>query len=130
MASDWRLTLPARTPYDRQLLVQCIRRTVTRWGSVRVAIGRCLLLVRGDEDAELSCALCGRRPGPLSCRFAGRDACVGCALEAAAPERGSDATLGVGAMAPAAPRAAGFAHSGVHGSRGDATRPSFAKRRQ
>jgi hypothetical protein len=130
MSSDWRLTLPARTPYDRQLLVQCIRRTVTRWGTVRVAIGRCLLVVGGGAATNEPCPLCGCRPGPLRCRLAGRETCVGCALDTAAAERGAEATIGVGAMAPTAPRADPTPHSGSHSNRGDAARPSIAKRRQ
>ena len=130
MASDWRLTLPARTPYDRPLLVQCLRRTVTRWGTVHVAIGRSLLLVVGGIASDQPCPLCGRPPGPMRCRLGGRDTCLGCALDAAAPARGAAATIGVGAMAPAAPHAARFPHSGGHSNRGDATRPSIARRRQ
>ena len=130
MASDWRLTLPARTPYDRQLLVQCIRRTVTRWGTARVAIGHFLLLIVDGVASDEPCPQCGRPPGPMHCRLGGRNICLGCALDAAAPARGATATIGVGAMAPAAPHAVQFPHSGGHSNRGDATRPSIAKRRQ
>lgn len=131
MSGDFRLTLPARTPYDRQLLVQHIRRTVTRRGAARVALGRFLLLVVGTPAcADEPCPLCGRRPGAMRCRLDGRDTCVPCALDLATPERGAAATIGVGAMAPAAPRAIRVPHSGIHGSRGDATRPSSARRRQ
>lgn len=130
MTSDWRLTLPARTPYDRQLLVQCIRRTVTRWGTARVAIGHCLLLIVGGSVSGAPCPQCGRPRGPIHCRLGGRDTCLGCALDAAAPARGAVATIGVGAMAPAAPHAERLPQSEGHSNRGDATRPSIARRRQ
>ncbi len=100
-ATVWQLTLPARTPYDRELLVQTIRHTVTRWGTARVAIGRCRLLFVGCPaiDGE-RCPLCGRCPGLMHCRVAGRDTCVGCALETAAPEPCTNATIGVDADPP------------------------------
>jgi hypothetical protein len=113
------------------LLLQCIRRTAARWGTVRVAIGRCLLLVVGEATPpDGLCPLCGRQPSALHCRLAGLDACLGCALDQAVPEHGATATIGVGMMAPAAPRAVGLPHSRAHSNRGDAARPSLAKRRQ
>ena len=119
-AAGWQLTLPARTPYDRQLLVQTIRHTVTRWGVARVAIGRCRILVVGcPAVAGERCPLCGRCPGTMHCRIAGRETCVGCALDTAPLEQFLQATIGVNAVAPG-PRA---------GSTSAQRKPQQARRR-
>jgi hypothetical protein len=127
MTTDWRLTLPARTPYDRELLLQCIRSTVTRWGSVRVAVGGSLLLVDRTADADAPCPRCGGAPGRLHCRLDGTPTCLRCALACADD---ADAVVGVGLLAPVAPRARRWTHSAAHSTRGDAARPSSAQRRQ
>jgi len=120
-AAGWQLTLPARTPYDRQLLMQTIRHTVTRWGAARVAIGRCRILVVGcPAVAGQRCPLCGRCPGTMHCRIAGRETCVGCALDTAPLERCPQATIGVNAVAPAGPHA---------GSTSAQRKPQQARRR-
>lgn len=129
MAIDWLLTLPAGTPYDRQVLAQTIRATITRWGSVRVAVGGALLLVDDAvAGAAEPCGRCGRPTDRLRCRLDGRTTCLRCALDPVAAD--ADATLGVGERAPVAPRKTDAPHSGRRSRRGDAARPSIARHRQ
>ena len=94
-ASEWRLTVPAGTPYDRQVLQQCIRSTVARWGAAAVAVGSRRLLAAGGE-ADMRCAGCGRPTGAVQCQIDGRTTCLRCALEGAGAEPGEQATVARG----------------------------------
>ena len=94
-ASEWRLTVPAGTPYDRQVLQQCIRSTVARWGAAAVAVGGQRLLAAGGE-ADDRCAGCGRPAGAVQCRIDGRTTCLRCALERAGAEPCEQATVARG----------------------------------
>lgn len=123
-ADDWRLTVPVRTPYDRELLAQSIRSTVARRGRVRVVVGRSLLLVDALPLALPLCPRCGRAPGRVQCRLDGTATCLTCGLAAIAAATEAD----VGRLAVAASTRG--PHSERHGNRADAARPSRARRRQ
>jgi hypothetical protein len=82
-----RLTLPAGTPYERQLLQQSIRRAVARWGVACVSTGRRAALLVDDSGAgRARCAHCAGNTGPLRCRGPAAGLCLGCALLVALPE--------------------------------------------
>lgn len=125
------LTLPAATPYERQVLVQSIQRAVARWGAASVAVGqREVLVVSTRAGRETLCALCRRDIGPVRCRAEGPHRCLGCALEATLPDGCAAATIAANAIAPVGAHAERPPHSGDHSRRAAASRPSIAQRRQ
>jgi hypothetical protein len=122
-ASASRLLQPPLTPYDRQLLVQSIRRAVALWGAARIELGtRALVVVREPVAPERRCDACGGCPGPLGCRRRGSLTCIECALDPAGDAPSSWAIL--------RPSAGRHPHSGHHSRRVDALRPSPASHRQ
>ena len=124
-----RLTVPADTPYERQLLAQCIRNTVARWGMARVAVGRSEVLVIGvPAGSGLRCAACKRGLAGLCCRGIGPHRCLACALASALPDGSAAATIAP--EWPGVPQAGRPAHGAGHSRRADAARPSLAQRRQ
>lgn len=124
-----RLTIPADTPYERQLLAQCIRNTVARWGMARIAVGRREVLAIGvPTGSGLRCNGCGRDLAGLCCRGTGPHRCLACALASALPDGSATATIAP--EWPGAPHAERSAHSAAHSRRADAARSSIAQRRQ
>jgi hypothetical protein len=124
------LILPARSPYDRQLLVQSIRRTAGRWGAARVALGRSVLLVvQVPRRADARCADCGACAGLLHWRRGQALACGSCAL-AAALGAAEWAAVEPRTIEPDRPVAPPQPHSETHSRRGDAKRPSRVRHRQ
>jgi hypothetical protein len=96
-ASAGRLSVPAGTPYDRQVLLQCIRSTVARWGAAAVALGGHRLVAAGGTPHVL-CARCGRPAGAVQCRIDIRVLCLRCALADAAVTPGDQATVARGPL--------------------------------
>jgi hypothetical protein len=119
-AAASRLILPALTPYDRQLVMQSVRRAVALWGAARIELGgRALVVLREPLRPGRRCGTCRACPGPIACRWRGTVTCIGCALEAAGD---TPAVL--------RPFAGHPAHSGSHSRGPDASRPSAAPPRQ
>lgn len=122
-----RLTLPVDTPYERQLLRQCVRTAVARWGAARIVVGRREMLVVG-ASAAARCRACGGAAGGLECRGAGIPRCLLCALAAALPD--GSAMVTITTEWPGARHALRPAPSGRHSRRVDAARPPSAQHRQ
>ncbi len=76
--------LPARSPYDRQLLAEHVRERVQAKGQVQVLMGDHLWMMHRHRGTTTYCAWCGEAAS-IACHFGGSgDACycVACALEA------------------------------------------------
>ncbi|HVO23769.1 MAG TPA: hypothetical protein VMW56_09085 [Candidatus Margulisiibacteriota bacterium] len=75
--------LPARSPYDRQLLAEHVRERVRAKGQVQVLMGDNLWMMYRKRDRNTRCARCGVA-APIACHFSGSGEacyCVACALE-------------------------------------------------
>lgn len=73
------LVLPARTPYERELLFQHVKQCANRYGRVRLAFNRrewTVQVVSGDSSP---CAACDQRVEGLLYESAGRTLCAQCA---------------------------------------------------
>lgn len=76
--------LPARSPYDRQLLAEHVRERVRTKGQVQVLMGDQLWMMYRNRGSSTRCARCGVA-APIACHFSGSGNacfCVVCALEA------------------------------------------------
>jgi hypothetical protein len=74
--------LPARNPYDRQVLVEHVSETVRTKGRVQVLMADQLWTVHRNRGSNTTpCVRCGQA-APTVCHFGGREACycVTCAL--------------------------------------------------
>lgn len=128
-SSDWRLTIPAGTPYDREVLAQSIRGALARWGSVRLIVGRSVLLIDPTPAGRPPCVRCGRAMGRARCRLQGTETCLPCGVAAVLAATETDVVLAAGGWGSSAARA-GWTHSERHGNRAAAARSSSAQRRQ
>ena len=75
--------LPARSPYDRQLLAEHVIERVRTKGQVQVLMGDHLWMMQRNRGTTTYCARCGAA-AVIACQFGGsRGACycVACALE-------------------------------------------------
>jgi hypothetical protein len=77
------LFLPARSPYDRQVLAEHVRERVRANGRVQVLMGEHLWMMHRNRGTTTYCARCGVAAG-IACHFSGSGEacyCVACALE-------------------------------------------------
>jgi hypothetical protein len=74
------LFVPAKTPYDRELLFEHLDLYARRHGTVRVELNRRELTVRkADAERPPTCAVCSRRLDTLTYALGGRTLCGYCA---------------------------------------------------
>ena len=74
------LFLPARTPYDRELLFEHLDLYAKRHGSIRVELDRREWTVKRSDVAKPPvCATCARRLDNLTYALGGRNLCGFCA---------------------------------------------------
>jgi hypothetical protein len=78
--------LPARTPYDRQTLVEHVKDRARTKGQVQVLADDRRWLVRFHDAVEAVCTACGH-PSESSCKSgaSGSEVCVTCAFGDYAP---------------------------------------------
>ncbi len=80
---DGGLIVPARTPYDRQLLQEHVLASVHHRQPLRVNVGRDAWVVkRADAEHPMVCGSCDRRINHAVCHESGGPVpfCVACAL--------------------------------------------------
>ena len=83
------LLLPARTPYEREVVLDHVRHRLRRYGFVHLEMnGRRRRIECIAPAAGAACAGCTRRVGMLACRFGAHMLCIDCAF-APARSRGS-----------------------------------------
>jgi hypothetical protein len=76
-----KLLLPARTPYEREVIVDHVRHRLRRDGFVRLErSGRASRIVAVADAMGERCRLCGASAGNAACRRGGRLLCVSCAV--------------------------------------------------
>lgn len=93
------LLLPARTPYEREVVLDHVRHRLRLYGFVHLEMnGRRCRIEAIAHTAGTACAGCTRRVGTLACRFGAQMFCIDCAL---APAR----SRGIGAMSSTQPLA-------------------------
>lgn len=76
------LFLPAKTPYERELLLEHAKMCTRRHGRVRLALNQHEWTVTRTEDDEEQCSSCGRPLDSLKYAYAGRNLCTQCARAA------------------------------------------------
>jgi hypothetical protein len=78
--------LPARSPYDRQMLVEHVTNRVRSKGRVQVLLDEQRWMVYLNRGPRTACSNCGRAADSACCRpaDAGAAYCLGCALGPAA----------------------------------------------
>jgi hypothetical protein len=89
------LLLPARTPYEREVVLDHVRHRLRSHGFVHLEMnGWSRRIERVSASGGALCAACAQRIGGLACRLGAQMLCVDCALAPARSLRG---------IAPAAP---------------------------
>jgi hypothetical protein len=84
------LLLPARTPYEREVVLDHVRHRLRLYGFVHLEMnGRRCKVEPVAPAAGARCASCTRRVGTLACRIAAQMLCIDCAL-APARSRGTE----------------------------------------
>lgn len=76
------LIVPARTPYERQLLIEHLEVATNRHGHVRLDINRQRWTVSVNGGAGEPCTICARSPDHLTYRRDARSLCRHCARSA------------------------------------------------
>lgn len=76
-----KLLLPARTPYEREVIADHVRHRLRRDGFVRLEkSGRASRIVAVTGAMGERCRLCGASVGNAACRCGGRLLCIACAV--------------------------------------------------
>jgi hypothetical protein len=76
------VVLPARTPYEREVLFDHVRQCVNRHGRVRLAFNRREWMVRLMSEPPRTCTTCAHPIDNLIYEYNGRDLCGHCVSRA------------------------------------------------
>ncbi len=76
---DGGLFLPAKTPYDRQVLFEYADQYAKRHGSVRLEVDRQECIVRARGERAETCVACGERLESVTYALGPRTLCRYCA---------------------------------------------------
>jgi hypothetical protein len=72
------LFVPAKTPYEREVLFEHLDLYAKRHGTIRVELDRREWTVRQTEKEQVVCAACGHRVDALAWALGGRSLCGVC----------------------------------------------------
>jgi hypothetical protein len=87
------LLLPARTPYEREVVFDHVRHRLRLHGSVQLEMnGRRCRIELVAASAGACCAGCGGRISRFACKLGAQMLCVDCALKAAGSRPGVEQT--------------------------------------
>jgi hypothetical protein len=93
------LLLPARTPYEREVVLDHVRHRLRLHGFVQLEMnGRRCRVEPVAAASGATCAGCARRVGGLACRLGAQLLCIDCALD----PTGTSRTVERGAPQPLA----------------------------
>jgi hypothetical protein len=85
------LLLPARTPYEREVVLDHVRHRLRLYGFVHLEMnGRRCKVEPVTAGAALKCTSCDRRIGTLACRLGAQIVCLDCAVTPARSSRGTE----------------------------------------
>jgi hypothetical protein len=85
------LLLPARTPYEREVVLDHVRHRLRLYGFVHLEMnGRRCRIEAVAAASGAACAGCRRRIAGFACRLVAQMLCVDCAVTPAGPPRAAE----------------------------------------
>jgi len=73
------LVLPARTPYEREMLFQHVKQCANRYGRIRLTFNRLEWTVEFLSGGAITCTACNKSIEALVYESSGRKLCAHCA---------------------------------------------------